>query len=105
MEYRLKIRFDESQTNGRDLIMDLYQQYPEEFWWSSITTNEPIVDVGLIIDRPGKAVAIIQDLKEAAFIETIEDYVSYPRVVGTSFPLRQKLVEILIESGLLTDPT
>ncbi|MFX1559407.1 MAG: winged helix-turn-helix transcriptional regulator [Promethearchaeota archaeon] len=103
MEYRLKIRFDESQTTGSDIIMDLYQKYPNEFWWSSITTNEPIVDVGLIIDRPGKGVPIIQDLKEASFIKSIEDYVSYPRVVGNMLPLRVKLEEILIEAGLLTE--
>jgi DNA-binding Lrp family transcriptional regulator len=103
MEYRLKIHFDESQISGRDLIMDLYRKYPDEFWWSSITTNEPIVDVGLIIDRPGKGVFIVQDLKESAFIKSIEDYVSYPRVVGNILPLRTKLEEILIESGVLAE--
>ena len=103
MEYRLKIHFDESQTNGRDIIMDLYQKYPEEFWWSSITTSEPIVDVGLIIDRPGKGVPIVQDLREARFIRSIEDFVSYPRVIGNISPLRRRLEEILIEAGLLTE--
>jgi DNA-binding Lrp family transcriptional regulator len=102
MEYRLKIHFDESIANGRDIIMDLYRKYPSEFWWSSITTNEPVVDVGLIIDRPGKVVPIIQDLKGADFIRSVEDYVSYPRVVGNLNPLRRKLEEILIKSGLLT---
>jgi DNA-binding Lrp family transcriptional regulator len=103
MEYRLKIHFDESQVNGRDIIMDLYQKHPDDFWWSSITTNEPIVDVGLIIDRPGKGIPIIQDCKESPFIRSIEDYVSYPRVVPSSFPLRRKMAEILIESGLLSE--
>ncbi|MFW9833575.1 MAG: winged helix-turn-helix transcriptional regulator [Candidatus Thorarchaeota archaeon] len=103
MEYRLKIRFDESQTNGKDIIMDLYQKYPEEFWWSSITINEPIVDVGLIIDRPGKGVPIIQDLRDAPFISSIEDFISYPRVIGNITPLRRRLEEILIEAGLLTE--
>ncbi|MFX1368978.1 MAG: winged helix-turn-helix transcriptional regulator [Promethearchaeota archaeon] len=103
MEYRLKIHFDESQANGREIIMNLYQKYPDDFWWSSITTNEPIVDVGLIIDRPGKAVPIIRDLREVAFITSVEDYVSYPRVVGNVSPLRCKLEEILIEAGLMTE--
>ncbi|MFW9768753.1 MAG: winged helix-turn-helix transcriptional regulator [Candidatus Thorarchaeota archaeon] len=103
MEYRLKIRFDESQTNGRDIIMDLFQKYPNEFFWSTITTNEPLVDVGLIIDRPGKGMPIIQKLKEAPFIKSIEDYVSYPRVVANVYPLRRKLEEILIEAGLLIE--
>jgi len=103
MEYRLKIHFDESQTTGRNIIMNLYRKYPAEFWWSSITTNEPIVDVGLIIDRPGKAVPIIQGLKKDALIKSIEDYVSYPRVVGNILPLRRKLEEILIDAGLMTE--
>ncbi|MFW9868164.1 MAG: winged helix-turn-helix transcriptional regulator [Candidatus Thorarchaeota archaeon] len=103
MEYRLKIHFDESQIKGRDLIIELYQKYPDEFWWSSVTTNEPIVDVGLIIDRPGRGVAVIQDLKEAKFIKSIEDYVSYPRVIANMLPLRRKLEEILINSGLLAE--
>ncbi|MFW9913344.1 MAG: winged helix-turn-helix transcriptional regulator [Candidatus Thorarchaeota archaeon] len=103
MEYRLKIHFDESQTNGRDIIMDLYHKYPDEFWWSSITTNEPIVDVGMIIDRPGKGIPMLRDLRGAPFIKSIEDFVSYPRVVGNIFPLRLKLEEILIESGLLAE--
>jgi DNA-binding Lrp family transcriptional regulator len=103
MEYRLKFCFDESITTGPDIIMNLYQKYPNEFWWSSITTNEPIVDVGLIIDGPGKGMPIIQDLKEAPFIRSIEDFVSYPRVVANISPSRRKLEEILIEAGLLTD--
>lgn len=103
MEYRLKIHFDPSQASAQDIIMDLYQKYPEEFWWSSITTNEPVVDVGLIIDHPGKVIPVIRDLKEASFIKSIEDFVSYPRVVGNIFPLRLKLEDILIESGLLDD--
>lgn len=103
MEYRLKFHFDSSQTSAQEIIMDLYQKYPDEFWWSSITTNEPIVDIGFIIDRPGKAIPIIRDLKEAPFIKSMEDYVSYPRVVGNLFPLRRKLEEILLESGLLVE--
>ncbi|MFW9796199.1 MAG: winged helix-turn-helix transcriptional regulator [Candidatus Thorarchaeota archaeon] len=103
IEYRLKISFDDSQTNGRDIIMDLYQKYPNEFWWSTITTNDPLVDVGLIIDRPGKGMAIIQKLKEAPFIKSIEDFVTYPRVIGNIYPLRRKLEEVLIEASLLTE--
>ncbi|MFW9802472.1 MAG: winged helix-turn-helix transcriptional regulator [Candidatus Thorarchaeota archaeon] len=103
MEYRLKIRFDESQIDARDIIMDLYHKYPDEFWWSSITTNDSIVDVGMIIDRPGKGMPMIRGLKENPFIKSVEDYVSYPRVVGNIFPLRLKLEEMLIESGLLAE--
>ncbi|MFW9796200.1 MAG: winged helix-turn-helix transcriptional regulator [Candidatus Thorarchaeota archaeon] len=103
MEYRLKIHYDESQKNGRDLIMDIYKKYSDWFWWSSVTTNEPIVDVGLIIDRPGRGVFIVQDLRESAFISSIEDYVSYPRIVANILPLRRKLEEMLIESGVLTE--
>ncbi|MFW9889233.1 MAG: winged helix-turn-helix transcriptional regulator [Candidatus Thorarchaeota archaeon] len=103
MEYRLKFRFDESQTSAQDIIMGLYHKYPDEFWWSSITTNDSIVDVGMIIDRPGKGIPMIRGLKEDPFIKSIEDYVSYPRVVGNIFPPRLKLEEMLIESGLLAE--
>ena len=103
MEYRLKICYDEAQTTGQDIIMGLYEKYPEKFWWASIATNEPIVDVGLLIDNPGKGMPIIQDLKEAPFIRSIEDFVSYPRVIANISSLRRKLEEILIEAGLLTE--
>jgi hypothetical protein len=59
--------------------------------------------VGLIIDRPGKGVPIVQDLREAPFISSIEDFVSYPRVIGNINPLRRRLEEILIEAGLLKE--
>ncbi|NHI88946.1 MAG: winged helix-turn-helix transcriptional regulator [Candidatus Thorarchaeota archaeon] len=104
MEYRLKICYDDAQTTGPDIIMALYEKYPEAFWWATITTNQPIIDVGLLIDRPGKGMPIIQDLKESPFIKSIEDFVSYPRVIGNISPLRRRLEEILIEAGLLTEP-
>jgi DNA-binding Lrp family transcriptional regulator len=103
MEYRLKICYDEAQTTGQDIIMGLYEKYPETFWWATITTNQPIVDVGLLIDSPGKGMPIIQHLKEAPFIKSIEDFVSYPRVISNISTLRRKLEEILIEAGLLTE--
>jgi DNA-binding Lrp family transcriptional regulator len=103
IEYRLKIYYDEAQTTGQDIIMGLYEKYPVEFWWGCITTNEPIVDVGLLIDRPGKGMPIMEDLKETSFIRSIEDFVSYPKVVSNISPLRRKLEEILTEAGLLTE--
>jgi DNA-binding Lrp family transcriptional regulator len=103
MEYRLKICYDEAQTTGQDIIMGLYEKYPEIFWWASIATNESIVDVGLLIDSPGRGMPIIQGLRQAPFIRSIEDFVSYPRVVGNISSLRRKLEEILIEAGLLTE--
>ena len=103
MEYRLKIRYDESQATGREIITGVYNKYPDAFWWASITTNEPLVDIGLIIDRPGTAVPIINEVKAASYTRSVEDYVSYPRVVLGNFPLRLHLAKLLIEAGLL-DP-
>jgi DNA-binding Lrp family transcriptional regulator len=103
LEYRLKIYYDEAQTTGQDIIMGLYEKYPLEFWWGNITTNKPIVDVGLLIDRTGKGMPIMRSLREAPFIKSIEDFVSYPRVIGNISILRRKLEEILIEAGLLTE--
>lgn len=103
MEYRLKIRYDESQARGRDIITGVYNKYPDAFWWASITTNEPLVDIGLIIDRPGTAVPIINEVKAASYTQSVEDYVSYPRVVSGNFPLRLHLAELLIGADLL-DP-
>ncbi|MFX1577417.1 MAG: winged helix-turn-helix transcriptional regulator [Promethearchaeota archaeon] len=101
MEYRLKIRFDESLATGKDIIKGIYKKYPNDFWWASFTTNEPIVDIGLIIDRPGAAVPIINEVKAASYTRSVEDYVSYPRVVFGNFPLRFNLAELLIDAGLL----
>lgn len=103
LEYRLKICYDEAQTTGQDIIMRLYEKYPVNFWWGHITTNEPIVDVGLLIDHPGKGMPIMQDLKESTFIKSIEDFVSYPKLVSNISILRRKLEEILIEAGLLNE--
>ncbi len=103
MEYRLKIHYDESKAKGSDIIKGVYNKYPDTFWWASITTNEPLVDIGLIIDRPGTAVPIINEVKDAPYTRSVEDYVSYPRVVHGNFPCRLYLAELLIEADLL-DP-
>jgi DNA-binding Lrp family transcriptional regulator len=100
MEYRLKIRFDEAQTTGQDIIEGLYEKYPDEFWWASVTTNEPIVDIGLIIDRPGKGVPIIGEIKAAPFTQSVEDFGSYPRVIRANNPLAARLEELLIDAGI-----
>ena len=101
MEYRLKIHYDEKQVRGHDIITGVYSNYPDAFWWASITTNEPIVDIGLIIDRPGTSVPIINEVKAAPHTRSVEDYVSYPRVVFGSYPPRLYLAKLLIEADLL----
>jgi DNA-binding Lrp family transcriptional regulator len=100
MEYRMRICFDEAQTTGQDIIIGLYERYPEKFWWASITTNEPIVDVGLIIDRPGKGPPIAAAIKAAAYTKSVEDFVSYPRVVVTINRLNVHLWDLIHEAGL-----
>jgi hypothetical protein len=96
----LKIRFDEAQTTGQDIIEGLYEKYPDEFWWASVTTNESIVDIGLIIDRPGKGVPIIREIKAAPFTQSVEDFGSYPRVIRANNPLAARLEELLIDAGI-----
>jgi hypothetical protein len=100
MEYRLRICFDEGKTTGHDIIMWVYEKYPDEFFWGSITTNEPIVDVGMIIDCPGRAHPIMNEIKAAAFTQSIEDFVSYPHDVPWYSRLRARLLELLEEAGL-----
>ncbi|MFW9965075.1 MAG: winged helix-turn-helix transcriptional regulator [Candidatus Sifarchaeia archaeon] len=100
MEYRMRICYDEAQTTGQDIIMGLYEKYPGLFWWASITTNEPIVDVGLIIDRPGKGPPIAAEIKAAAHTRSVEDFVSYPRVVYGINRLNAYLWDLFRESGI-----
>jgi DNA-binding Lrp family transcriptional regulator len=100
MEYRMRISYDDTETTGQDIIMGLYKEYPEIFWWASITTNEPIVDVGLIIDRPGKGPPIAAEIKSAAYTESVEDFVSYPRVVYGINRLNTHLWGLINEAGL-----
>ncbi|MHA2373791.1 MAG: winged helix-turn-helix transcriptional regulator [Candidatus Thorarchaeota archaeon] len=88
MEYRLKIRFDEAQTTGQDIIEGLYEKYPDEFWWASVTTNE------------GKGVPIIREIKAAPFTQSVEDFGSYPRVIRANNPLAARLEELLIDAGI-----
>ncbi|MFW9968282.1 MAG: winged helix-turn-helix transcriptional regulator [Candidatus Thorarchaeota archaeon] len=100
MEYRMRICFDEGQIAGQDIIMGLYEKYPEKFWWASITTNEPIVDVGLIIERPGDGPPITDEIKASPFTRSVEDFMSYPRVVHAVNRLNARLWEMFHEAGL-----
>ncbi|MFW9964814.1 MAG: winged helix-turn-helix transcriptional regulator [Candidatus Sifarchaeia archaeon] len=100
MEYRMRISYDDAKTTGQSIIMELYDKYPELFWWGSITTNEPIVDVGLIIDRPGKGPPIAAEIKAAAYTKSVEDFVSYPRVVSSVNRLNAHLWDLIHEAGL-----
>ncbi|MFW9809722.1 MAG: winged helix-turn-helix transcriptional regulator, partial [Candidatus Thorarchaeota archaeon] len=100
MEYRMRISYDDAKTTGQSIIMELYDKYPELFWWGSITTNEPIVDVGLIIDRPGKGPPIAAEIKAAAYTKSVEDFVSYPRVVASVNRLNAHLWDLIHEAEL-----
>ncbi len=103
MEYRLKLRYDNAQASDQDIIIGVYEKYPNAFLWASITTNEPLVDIGFIIDRPGAAIPIINEVKTASYTRLVEDYISYPRVVIGNNPLRVRLAEILLDTGLLDE--
>ncbi|MFW9965074.1 MAG: Lrp/AsnC family transcriptional regulator [Candidatus Sifarchaeia archaeon] len=100
LEYRMRIRYYDSKVTGHDVAMALYKRHPEVFFWSTITTNEPIVDVGLIIDRPGKGPPIANEIKAAPFTKSVEDFLTYPRVVHGINRLHTHLQELLRESGL-----
>ncbi len=100
LQYRVIIRFDETQITGWDLVGWLFKKYPTEFWWTGVVTNEPIVDVGFLIDRPGKSVPIIREIKAAPFVKEIEDFINYPLVVEYGIPFRDHLEKILRDAGL-----
>lgn len=95
MEYRLKIWFDSIQTTGQDFAKALAEKYSNEFWWSSVTTNEPILDVGLIINDANQVSPIIQEIKANPYITAIEDFVTYPRIVWPRNPLGRGLRKLL----------
>jgi DNA-binding Lrp family transcriptional regulator len=100
LEYRLRICYDDTQVTGQEVVMALYERHPEVFYWSTITTNEPIVDVSLIIDRPGKGPPIAAEIKAAPFVKSVEDYVTYPRVVFGTNRLSAHLWDLLREAGV-----
>lgn len=100
LEYRMRIRYDDIEITGRDVVMALYKKHPEVFFWSTITTNEPIVDVGLIIDRPGIGPPIANEIKAAAYTNSVEDFVTYPRVVHGRNRLNTHLWDLLEKAGL-----
>ena len=100
LEYRLRIRYDDAQITGREVVMALYKKHPEVFLWSTITTNEPIVDVGLFIDRPGKGPPIAAEIQAAPYIKSVEDFVTYPRVIYATNRLSTHLWDLLKEAGL-----
>ncbi len=100
LEYRLRIFYKAALVTGKEVVMALYKKHPEEFFWSTITTNEPIVDVSLIIDRPGKGPPIAKEIKAATYTASVEDFVTYPRVVHGVNRLSAYLFELLREAGL-----
>ncbi len=100
MEYRLKIWFDSTQISGRNLATQIAVLYPAEFWWSSITTNEPILDVGLVIKDANQVPPIIHQIKTNSYITSIEDFVTYPRHVQCTFPCFQRLKEMIEKADL-----
>ena len=95
MEYRLKIWFDPEQISGQDFATAIATKYPNEFWWSSVTTNEPILDVGLIICDSNQVLPIIREIKENPNITAIEDFVTYPRTIWPIHPLARGLRKLL----------
>ncbi|MFX0079627.1 MAG: winged helix-turn-helix transcriptional regulator [Candidatus Hermodarchaeota archaeon] len=100
MEYRLKIWFDPAHTTGQDLAREIAEKYPNEFWWSSITTNEPILDVGLIINDANQVHPIIREIRTNSHITAIEDFVTYPRHVRVKCPLTWAFRDIIDRSNL-----
>lgn len=100
MEYRLKIWFDEPQTTGQDLAIKICEKYPDEFWWSSITTNEPILDVGLMISDANEVPPIIREIKTNSHITSIEDFVTYPRHIWPKCPIIHGLRDLLDKADL-----
>ncbi|MFW9786165.1 MAG: winged helix-turn-helix transcriptional regulator [Candidatus Thorarchaeota archaeon] len=100
LEYRLRIFYNDDLVTGREVVMALYEKHPEVFFWSTITTNEPIVDVSLILDRPGKGPPIAAEIKAAPYIKSVEDFVTYPRVVFGTNRLSVHLRDLLEEAGL-----
>ncbi|MHA2315347.1 MAG: winged helix-turn-helix transcriptional regulator [Candidatus Hermodarchaeia archaeon] len=100
MEYRLKIWFDPTHTTGQDLAKEIAEKYPDEFWWSSITTNEPILDVGLIINDANQVPPIIREIKKNSHITTIEDFVTYPRHVRVKCRLVWALRDMIDKTDL-----
>jgi DNA-binding Lrp family transcriptional regulator len=100
LEYRMRIHYNDAQVTGKDVVMALYKKHPEIFYWSTITTNEPIVDVSLIIDRPGRGPPIAEEIKAATYTKSVEDYVTYPRVVYGVNRLNRYLLDLLKEAGL-----
>jgi DNA-binding Lrp family transcriptional regulator len=103
MEYRLKIWFDSTQTTGQDFAKVLAEKYPNEFWWSSVTTNEPILDVGLIINDANQVPPIIREIKANPYITALEDFVTYPRTVWPRSRVIHELRELLgIQAPMVT---
>ncbi|MFW9806611.1 MAG: Lrp/AsnC family transcriptional regulator [Candidatus Thorarchaeota archaeon] len=100
LEYRLRIFYNATQATGKDVVMALYKKHPEIFYWSTIATNEPIVDVALIINSPGKGPPIAEEAKAAIYTTSVEDYVTYPRVVYGTNRLSAHLFELLREAGV-----
>jgi DNA-binding Lrp family transcriptional regulator len=100
MEYRLRIEFDSGKTTGQKLIKAIYEMYPDEIWWAGVLTNKPIVNVGLILDRPGKCEPIVRAIRGVPHIQSVEDFLSYPRVVRPNFPLYDGLNKILADANL-----
>lgn len=99
----LYIHYDEKKTTVNEIITWFQDYYSSEFWNASQWLDEPVIAVGLIIEDHTKVGEITNIVREATFVETVDDFLVTPQTYVKMHyrdPSQHRLDELFKEAGL-----
>jgi Lrp/AsnC family leucine-responsive transcriptional regulator len=102
----LVIWYDDAKTSAAEIVSWFRDHYKHEFWNATQRLDEPTIEIVLILDNPTKAADITRVVREAPFVERVEDVVATPQTyvkVHYRDPSQHRLEELFKDAGLIDD--
>ncbi len=99
----LYIHYDETKTPVNEIITWFQEHYSLEFWNASQWLDESVIAVGLIIEDPIRVGEITRLVREATFVEAVDDFLVTPQTYVKMHyrdPTQHYLDELFKEAGL-----
>lgn len=99
----LFIRYDEAKTTISEMVSWFREHYPNEFWNAVQLLDEPRIGISLIIDDLKRVGEITKIVREASFVEEVDDYIITPQTYVKMHyrdPSQHRLEELFREAGL-----